>query len=79
VAPATVSVGWLWKMRPAIVARVHNCSSMEIADDLGHRSWRLLPYGHSPRIAISCAALSGVKSMNLPEQAVYLRASDFRH
>jgi hypothetical protein len=44
VAPATVSAGWLWEMRSAIVARVRNRNPMEVADDLGHRLWRLLPY-----------------------------------
>jgi hypothetical protein len=45
VAPATVSAGWLWEMRSATVARVRNRNPMEVADDLGHRFWRLLPYG----------------------------------
>jgi len=37
VAPATVSAGWLWKMRSAIVARVRDRNPLEVADDLGHR------------------------------------------
>ena len=45
MAPATVSAGWLWEMRSAIVARVRDRNPMEVADDLGHRFWRLLPYG----------------------------------
>jgi len=45
LAPATVSVGWLWEMRSAIVARVRDRKPMEVADDLGHRFGRLLPYG----------------------------------
>src|SRR6266566_8116880 len=32
-------------MRSAIVARVRDRNPMEVADDLGHRFWRLLPYG----------------------------------
>src|SRR5260370_38849633 len=44
VAPATVSAGWLWEMHPAIVARVRDRNPMEVADDLGHRFWRLLLY-----------------------------------
>jgi hypothetical protein len=36
---------WLWEMRSAIVAGVRDRNSMEVADDLGHRFWRLLPYG----------------------------------
>jgi hypothetical protein len=36
---------WLWEMRSAIVARVRDRNPMEIADDLGHRFWRLRPYG----------------------------------
>jgi hypothetical protein len=39
--PATVSAGWLWEMRSAIVVRVRDRNPMEIADDLGHRFWRL--------------------------------------
>jgi hypothetical protein len=34
--------------RSATVARVRDRNPMEIADDLGHRSWRLLPYGQPP-------------------------------
>src|SRR5258708_14783263 len=46
VAPATVSAGWLWEMRSAIVASVGDRNPMEVADDLGHHSLRLLsPYG----------------------------------
>jgi len=45
VAPATVSAGWLWEMRSAIAARVRDRNRMEVADDLGHRFWRLLPSG----------------------------------
>jgi len=30
-------------MRSAIVARVRDRNPMEVADDLGHRFWRLLP------------------------------------
>jgi hypothetical protein len=40
-----VSAGWLWEMRSAIVARVRDRNPMEVAEDLGHRFWRLLPYG----------------------------------
>ena len=40
-----MSAGWLWEMRSAIVAKVRNRNPMEVADDLGHRFWRLLPYG----------------------------------
>jgi len=47
VAPATVSAGRLWEMRSAIVARLRDRNSMEIADDLGHRFGRLLPRGRS--------------------------------
>ena len=36
----TVSAGWLWEMRSAIVARVRDRNRMEVADDLGHRFWR---------------------------------------
>src|SRR5216684_5562093 len=35
-------------MRSAIVARVRDRNPMEVADDLGHRFWRLLPYGRPP-------------------------------
>ena len=44
----TVSAGWLWEMRSAIAAKVRDRNPMEIADDLGHRFWRLLPYGRQP-------------------------------
>ena len=44
VAPATVSAGWLWEMCPAIAARVRDRNPMEVADDLGHRFWGLLPF-----------------------------------
>ena len=37
MAPATVSAGWLWEMRSAIVARVCDRNPIEVADDLGHR------------------------------------------
>ena len=30
-----MSAGWLWEMRSAIVARVHDRNPMEVADDLG--------------------------------------------
>src|SRR6267154_5335064 len=36
-------------MRSATVVRVRDRNPMEIADDLGHRSWRLLPYGRPIR------------------------------
>src|SRR6266481_4616083 len=36
-------------MRSAIVARVCARNPMEVADDLGHRFWRLLPYGRRLR------------------------------
>ena len=36
--------------RSAIVARVRDRNPMEVADDLGHRSWRLLPYGDNLEI-----------------------------
>ena len=45
MAPVTVSAGWLWEMRSAIVARVRDRNPMEVADDLGHGFWRLLSYG----------------------------------
>jgi hypothetical protein len=32
-------------MRAAIVARVRDRNPMEVANDLGHRFWRLLLYG----------------------------------
>jgi hypothetical protein len=32
-------------MRSAIVARVRDRNPIEVASDLGHRFWRLLPYG----------------------------------
>jgi hypothetical protein len=32
-------------MRSAIVARVRDRNPIEVANDLGHRFWRLLPYG----------------------------------
>ena len=35
-------------MRSAIVARVCVRNPMEVADDLGHRFWRLLPYADNP-------------------------------
>ena len=37
--------GWPWEMGSATVARVRDRNPMEIADDLGHCSWRS-PYGH---------------------------------
>src|SRR5258708_2904387 len=40
-----LSAGWLWEKRSAIVARVRDRNSMEVADDLGHRFWRLLMCG----------------------------------
>jgi len=43
VAPATVSGGWLWEMRSAIMTRERDRNPMEIADGLGHGFWRLLP------------------------------------
>jgi len=36
-------------MRSAIVARVCVRNPMEVADDLGHRFWRLLPHGRQIR------------------------------
>ena len=47
---------YLWEMRSATVARVRDRNPMEIADDLGHRTRRLLPYGrllaqNSPSVA----------------------------
>jgi hypothetical protein len=45
VAPATMSARRLSEMRSAIVARVRDRNPMGIADDLGHRFWRLLPCG----------------------------------
>jgi hypothetical protein len=33
----------------AIVARVRDRDSVEVADDLGHRFWRLLPYGRQSK------------------------------
>lgn len=41
---SAVSAAWRWEMRSAIVARVRDRNMMEVADDLGHRFWRFLPY-----------------------------------
>ena len=41
--------GWLWEMRSASVGRCVTRNSMQIANDIGHRFWRLLPYGRLSR------------------------------
>ena len=49
-----MSAGWLWEMRSAIVARVRDHNPMEMADDLGHRFWRLLSCGQRSTQNLGC-------------------------
>ena len=72
-----MSAGWPWEMRSAIVARVRDRNPMEVADDLGHRFWRLLPYGRpsrsyrpTARIEMPGAATSTGARFHRPDDSV---------
>ena len=72
MAPARVSAGLLWELRSTIVAVVRDREPMEVADDLGHRFRRLLPYGRRLGIcAVQFASLEvcgrSFELMNTPQ------------
>jgi hypothetical protein len=77
-----VSAGWLWEMRSAIVARVRNRNPMEVADELGYRFLRLLPYGRHNRKLIGLVNSSAftriytvVPAQNILNERVALKAT----